>query len=169
MALIVEDGTGIAAANAYASQAHVSAYHARRGTVEDWACVEGDNAAEGMIIEATRLIERSYGWLSGIATETQGLGLPRLVIRRADGRTISAAAQVAMAADATSVLALRLYQDRQLSGRPVKSEALLDYSVTYEDADEVPTYPEVDAILASLMRSGGLGGGFATARLARWS
>lgn len=170
--LTVEDGTGVASANSYASLGHARGYHAGRGTAEAWI-EDVSVAGASMLVEATRAIERSFGWKGTIFTTTQGLGLPRTTIYLEDGRTLDAAAQVALAADAASHLALRLYQWRvagDLGGeRRVQSERLLDYSVTYEGGDQRPDWPEVDEILAPIARSGGLGGGTRQVRTARWS
>lgn len=166
--LIVEDGTGVTAANAYADAGHAGSYHASRGTAQAWLAMVEAGADQGMLIEATRKLEQSYRWLGRALLTTQGLGLPRDDITLDDGRALTSVQQVAIAADAVSWLALRLWNDQRVGGeRTVRSESLPDYSVTY--ADEAVSYGEVDAILGPLIEGGALSGGFSSGRLVRWS
>ena len=166
--LTVEDSTGVPLANSYISAADAGTYHVSRGTYTEWDTVVSAGAVEGMLIDATRLIDQSVSWLGTIATTTQGLGLPRYDITLPDGRVVDAEAQIAIAADATAQLALRLYQDRPATTLGVKSESLPDYSVVY-DLSKIGQYPEIDLILGPIVDGGGLGGGFQNVKLVRWS
>lgn len=169
MTLILEDGTGVVSANSYANASMAADYHAVRGNITQWLAMETAFAVDGMLIDATRLLEQTFVWLGTIATTTQGLGLPRLTLTMKDGRAFNGAAQVAIAADAVSELSLKLYSHRiPADGRIVKSLTLPDASWTY-DTSKVGEYQEVDRILAPLIAAGGLGGGMKSATLARWS
>ena len=167
--LTVEDGTGVASANSYATLAQANVWHQEHGTIDDWICLDSTQQT-AMLVRATRAIERAFSWAGDILSTTQGLGLPRSTIYRLDGRPIDGAAQVALASEAASFLALRLWQDRQESGEAdVQSERLLDYSVTYHKPGNRRAYPQVDEILSPIMAGGGMSGGFATASTVRWS
>ena len=169
MTLILEDGTGVASANSYASATYAGGYHASRGNLDGWEEVLEAGAAEGMLIDATRVVEQTYGWLGYIATSTQGLGLPREEIVLRDGRSLDGPAQVALAADAVSLLALELWRDRPpADGVRKRSESLPDYSVTY-DLESERQYAEADRILSLIAASGSLGGKFSNGSVLRWS
>jgi hypothetical protein len=165
--MIVEDGTQITGANSYAALVRAGTYHQKRGRGNDWQALMKAGAGEGMLIEATGLLERTYTWQSEIASTTQGLSLPRLTITFVDGRTCDGAAQVALAAEAVAFLALRLYTDRA-NGQRVVSERLPDVTITY--ADEPHGYDECDWILTPIVEGGGLStAGINSGQLVRWS
>lgn len=88
MAFTPEDGTGLAAANAYADVAYVDAYLADRGgqANDQWS---GLNAAEkeDALVRATDYIESRFsGRFVGIRkTQAQGLSWPRTYAYDADG------------------------------------------------------------------------------------
>lgn len=86
MALIVEDGSGLADANAYALLADANAYHAARANAS-WTGT--DAAKEAAIIRATELLDASYAWRGEIATDGQGLRFPRSGLTDRDGRDIA--------------------------------------------------------------------------------
>lgn len=87
MALIVEDGSGIADANAYADVDFVDDYCASRG-IAAWS---GDSATkEAAIINATEFLDYSFAWKGEIASETQGRRFPRKCLVDRDGRQIPA-------------------------------------------------------------------------------
>lgn len=77
MALVVEDGTGLPDANAYASLAYVDAYFTLRGN-ETWTFASEDERTVA-IIQATDYIDNRWGSLlaSVRTTEEQALEFPR--------------------------------------------------------------------------------------------
>lgn len=87
MALVVEDGSGLADANAYAALATVNAYHTARANA---AWTGTDAAKEAAIIRATELLDASFAWRGEIATEAQALRFPRSGLTDRDGREIAA-------------------------------------------------------------------------------
>jgi hypothetical protein len=168
--LIAEDGTGVVGANTYALPADAGAYHLERPTFQAWTDLTSSTslgAVTGLLVDATRKLDATYRWSGAIATSTQGLALPRQTIWLDDGRRLDGVAQVALAADATSSLALRIYQDRRAAGRLPISESIGDYSVTY--GDEEISYPELDQLLAPITDGGGMGGGLKGIKVVRWS
>lgn len=76
MTMVVEDGTGLANANAYASRAYLDAYHSDRGNTK-WA---GTNALkEAAIIRATDYVDQRFGnmFRGSKGSDAQALEWPR--------------------------------------------------------------------------------------------
>jgi hypothetical protein len=166
MALIQEDGTGLASATVYADAAYAAQFLTDRGTISEWQTFLTAGTALGAPITATRMLDSSYVWRGAILNPDQALGLPRVDFLDADFRLVTAAKQIAKAADATSLLALRLLQDPITAN--IASERFPDYAVTYDGAKRA-SYPEIDAILAGLFPAGGLSGKMRNVELVRWS
>lgn len=77
MAITVEDGTGLATADAYISEADADTYFA---SVDNATWSGADTAAkEQAIVKATRYMEKRFGnkWKGTIASSAQALGWPR--------------------------------------------------------------------------------------------
>lgn len=77
MPLVVEDGTGLANAEAYISVADATTYHAARGNAA-WAGFS-DSLKEQLLRKATEYMQQMYRtrWLSYRTTNTQALDWPR--------------------------------------------------------------------------------------------
>lgn len=93
MALVVEDGTGLANANSYVSLAEVDAHHADVGVPSGYPSDQGDQ--EALAIEATRYLDDQFGsayiGVFVIATTTQALLWGgREEVKDAYGRVIAA-------------------------------------------------------------------------------
>lgn len=107
MALIVEDGTGLANANAYASEAEVDAYHVLIGTpAASWADLS-TAAKEAAIVEATQYIDALYhgSWQGYRLNSTQALDWVRSGVY-VDGFLLDQDAVPKRLKDATAILAL---------------------------------------------------------------
>lgn len=74
MAIVVEDGTGLANANAYASYADWVAYWTDRGTAPAGA----QSVIEQALVRGADYLERRYEWIGQRSTAEQALGWPRL-------------------------------------------------------------------------------------------
>ena len=85
MAIVVEDGTGLAAANSYASIAEANAYFLDRANAA-WDAAE-DDARSAALIRATTAIDGVYGsrWPGFRCMELQGLDWPRYEAWDRDG------------------------------------------------------------------------------------
>lgn len=104
MAFTLEDGTGIANANAYVATATVDTYWSDRGN-ESW---DGSAAEkQAAVIAATDYIEREWGgmWKGNIASTTQGLSWPRDLAY--DNEGVLQSGVPARVLNATAELALR--------------------------------------------------------------
>ena len=77
MTITVEDGTGLAAADAYISEADADTYFSAIGNTTWSDASSGDK--EQAIVKATRYMEKRFGnkWKGIIASSTQALGWPR--------------------------------------------------------------------------------------------
>lgn len=78
MAFIVEDGTGVAGANSYATVAFADAYFEERGNAV-WAAVPDDPTKEKYLVQATDYIENIFGrrFLGEMMETDQALSWPR--------------------------------------------------------------------------------------------
>lgn len=78
MALIVEDGTGLAAAEAYASVAEADTYHTARGREATWTDLDAD-VKERALRLATDYMQQAYRslWAGTRKTTAQALDWPR--------------------------------------------------------------------------------------------
>jgi hypothetical protein len=84
MALIVENGLGLADAESYISVADADAYHSNRGNTA-WAALT-TTTKEQLLRKATDYMEQVYRlrWLGYRHTETQALSFPRDEVPRKD-------------------------------------------------------------------------------------
>lgn len=84
MALIVEDGTGVAGAESYASVAYADTYNMKRGREATWNDLDLDKKEQALIL-ATDYIQQFYGqsWAGFAMSEDQVLGWPREYVPRA--------------------------------------------------------------------------------------
>lgn len=107
MALTVEDGTGLAAAESYASVDFADTYHTAYGAPTAWSGAT-TSAKETALREATRYIDAEFGklWSGQRANETQALDWPRLDVIDRDGYTLDANALPVKLKQATAILAL---------------------------------------------------------------
>lgn len=85
MALIVEDGTGLATAESFVSVADASAYHTARGNAA-WAALASDTVREQCLRRATDYIGEAYRlrWKGVRGSVTQALDWPRSLVERPD-------------------------------------------------------------------------------------
>jgi hypothetical protein len=85
MALIVEDGTGLANAESYISVVDATAYHAARGNA-DWAALASDTVREQLLRKATDYMQQEYRtrWKGVRVLSTQALDWPRAYVVRDD-------------------------------------------------------------------------------------
>lgn len=85
--LVVEDGTGIAAANSYISLADAGTYHSLRGN-PIWAGAS-DSDKVVSLVRATDYLDTRWKWQSVRGTDTQVLQFPREELYDTDGSDVS--------------------------------------------------------------------------------
>lgn len=148
MALVVEDGTGLANAEAYISVADADAYFAARGNAA-WAELSTDQKEQALRLGADYM-GQVYGprWCGERATSTQALDWPRT-----DACNIASNVVPVAVKRANAELAVRSATTGALlsdAGAQVKQETVGPISVTYADgARQYVKYQAVDATLAS--------------------
>lgn len=95
MAFTVEDGTGVADANAYIDLDYANAYHAERGN-SDWTGI--DEARQQAIVRATDYVETRWGnnfrGTPEFPDTPQGLSFPRLYIYDRYGNAIEGVPEI---------------------------------------------------------------------------
>ena len=75
MTFVVEDGTGVAGANSYATVAEGNAFDDAQFHAASWPSVTADK--EKALATATRIIDQQFLWNGQKGTEEQGLQWPR--------------------------------------------------------------------------------------------
>jgi hypothetical protein len=85
MALIVENGTGLANAESYVSVADATTYHANRGNAA-WAALASDTVREQLLRRATDYMMQTYRlrWNGTRVNGVQALDWPRAYVKRQD-------------------------------------------------------------------------------------
>ena len=152
MPLTVEDGTGLATADSYASRADADTYHAARGNAA-WAAASAD-ARDAALRKATQYLDTRYRWVGTRLTLTQALEWPRYFVPRIgyppgwpQPRVVHACIELALRALSVD----RLADDE---GRDVLSESVGPISVTYGPTGGGVRYPAADLLVAPLTIGG---------------
>lgn len=166
MALVVEDGTGLANAESYTSVAEATTYHADRGNAA-WAAVANDGIREQLLRKATAYMQQNYRlrWASFRTTSTQALDWPRAWVPMPDapyGYGSWAAyvpfnvvpTEVKRACSEMALLAIAGDLNPPLE-RATASEKVGEIAVTYDlRAVEYKRYRAIDQILSPYLTAG---------------
>ena len=158
MAFTLEDGTGLASANALVSVADANAFHADRGNTA-WAALATE-VKERAIIKATDYLrdEAMWRWRGTRKTALQRLSWPRTGVTLRGGLAYPSTAVPADVADATAFLALAVSQGTDLQpvlarGGRITSEKVDVISVSYAaDAPAQDVWPFVAGGLRPYLR-----------------
>lgn len=156
MALVVEDGTGLADAESFASVAAANDYWTARASTA-WDALT-DETKEAALRQATDYIEAIYGgrWKGERIGSTQALSWPRYGVV-VDGIERDSAVIPLALERATIELALKASAGELLAdqGAQVVSETVGPISVTYAaGARQATRYALVENMLAALLRVG---------------
>lgn len=155
--ITVEDGTGLADADAYAAIATVAAYATARALT--WTGT--DTVKEAAIREATIYLDTSYQWKGAIEEETQALSWPREGVLDREGREVTGLPQRVI--DACCELAVMKLSAALVTSRSeaeVQSMTAGSVSITYSSGNrvkEAERFAWVDRLLTGL-HSGRAGG-----------
>ena len=159
MAIIVEDGGGLAGAETYCSVSYATAHHGARAQGDAWDAVDDKEAALRL---AAEFIEQTYrgAWQGQRSTSKQALDWPRMNVPWPDSpkrlREYNVIPSEVMKACAE--LALRTASGALLAdlGRETVSETVDVISVTYKAGGARQTrFASVDGWLRSLLKGGG--------------
>lgn len=160
MAIVTEDGTGLANSETYISMAAATTYHADRGN-SAWAALASDALREQALRKATEYMGQMYRdrWAGIRVKTTQALDWPRYDVPRKDvGDWYSSVLIPDEVKRACAELALKssaaeLAPDLD---RPTTSESVGSISVTYAvGARQQLRYRTVEGLLAPLLGGGG--------------
>lgn len=181
MALIVEDGTGLANAESYISVAAADAYHASRGNAV-WEDLDPD-VKEQNLRRATDFIDAHYSedWSGETTTLEQALAWPRGYVPRPVRETypggsaydpyLSDGAVPPQVAKATAILALKVATGVILapsSSPAVKQETIGPLTTIYQDgAGDALATLEMELFEVENLLRGLIGGRSSTVRLIR--
>lgn len=162
MAFVVEDGTGVANANSYATVEFADAYFEDRGNT-DWT---GDDAAkQKVLVRATDYVEGRFGlrFIGEQKTLTQSLSWPRYYAAPYEDDVIPLKLQKAVCEYAVRAISGKLAPDLEVtdSGHSVviTKEKVGPIETEYAKANEFAQaavfrpYPEADMLLAGLLDS----------------
>lgn len=155
MSLVVEDGSGVADAEAYISVADADAYFAARGGVA-WAALD-TAGKEQALRRSTDYLEAAYAWRGERATTTQALSWPRACVV-VDGVTVASDSVPMAIQRANAELAVRASAGDLAADQAaqVKQETVGPITVVYADgARQGVRYALVDALVAAYVRGGG--------------
>lgn len=166
MALIVEDGTGRADAESYASVAQADAYHAAMGAASWAAATEGER--EIALRKATAYVEAGYAWRGERVSSTQALAWPRVGACR-DGIELPSDEIPVQLRRAVFELALKSLTSElmpDVAPEVVTAESVGPISTSYGAARNggLTRFSLVDAMLRGLVLSGGASGSVRVAR-----
>lgn len=165
MALVTEDGTGLADAESYISVADATAYHAARGNAA-WTALASDTVREQALRKATDYMGQTYRdrWAGNRVSTTQALDWPRYDVPRRDlpgdsyyayyasdavpAEIVRACAELALRAAAGDLVE---DEDQRISAVSAGS-----VSVTFQQGSSPrKQYPAIDGLLRPLLKSGG--------------
>ena len=165
MALTVETGSGLAAADSYVSVADADAYHVAHATPAAWTAAITANKEKALRL-AAQFLDVRYGacWRGVRASSSQGLDWPRSSVVDADGyaldsTVIPAALKQAQAEAALRALSASLLADLS-NPAPVKSQTIkvgpIEKSTEYAVGNgPVAEYQVIDGLLRKLVTSAG--------------
>lgn len=158
MTLVVEDGTGLAEAEAFASAAKFKAWCDGRGI--DWAELS-DGAIEALLRAGADYLAEAYGGrLAGWRVSSrQGLDWPRAGVPRRDAGSClyydsgSVPAEIARA-NIEAALKAREGALAPDQDRAVKRQKLGELEVEYRDGGDGRFFPVIEALLAPFLAGG---------------
>ena len=159
MALIVEDGTGLATAESYISVADADIYIAAyKGANTTWdAATNGDKEIAAR--QATQYIDGVYNWKGEIYSSAQALDWPRNYVYNDRGlmetgiptKLEQATAEVMFLIVTGTTINVNVDRSKQ-----TVKEKVDVIEVEYESgASQQPSFPEVNRLLSDLVISGG--------------
>lgn len=157
MSLVVEDGTGLSAANAYVSVADFLAYHAAMNNAGASALTTAQIEAD--IRYATIWMDARYNWRGDIVEDDQALGIPTENGYDDQGREITGLpTRVANACAELAYLHSQNALNPILGPRVVEQEVVGAVRRRFSDktGNESYRYPFVDQMLKGLYTSFGV-------------
>ncbi len=165
MAFTVEDGSGVAGANSYATTDEADDYFFDRD-LPAWTEAEVI-VKEKALLDASQYMDATYRWIGAKKTQAQGLGWPRFGACDPDGFTIAsdivprkvseAAFELAFEA-LTADLLPSLERGGAIKRKMEKVDVIEEETEFQDSAPAHRSYPLIDRLLAGLYegRAGGV-------------
>jgi hypothetical protein len=147
VALVVEDGTGIATANSYVTLAEVATYHTDRNNTSWGSASTASQTAA--VIDATRYLDTEFSWDGGMrVSSTQALLWPRKMMYDMEGFALSGIPTVLKNAACELALVVLTEDILAAQDRETKSETVGPISVVYTaGASPRKKYPFIRRLL----------------------
>jgi hypothetical protein len=158
MAFTVEDGSGVAGANSYVSEADADAYFTDHGIPSDWSTATSAEK-EQALVKATQWIDAHYWWITGeIGGTVQALGWPRVQAEDKFGRSIDSDVvpdQVIAACCEAAVRSIAGDLEADETQKVLEEEVTGAVRVRYDpNAAQGTLYPLINQLLSGLAASG---------------
>lgn len=158
MALTVEDGTGLAAADSYISLTDADTYFTNHGSPAVWTGAS-DPQQEAALRFATAWLDGQYTWVGLVKTSTQALAWPRIGGYDSEGRAVDEASVPRRVKEAVCEVALAHLGSALNAalerGGAVKREQVGAIAVEYMDwAPSEAVMPFVSRLVKGLTASG---------------
>jgi len=137
MSFVVEDGSGLANANSYASVAEADTYHSNHGNPSAWTnATTAEKEASLRLATQALDVDNASRWRGRRAFESQGLDWPRVGVVDEDEFIVSTTVVPREVKDATAYLALASINGDTLipdeTEAPVESELVKVGSITID-------------------------------------
>lgn len=152
MALIVEDGSIIAGAQAYIDTSYTDTYWENRGNPEEWFCLTLAEQ-EAAILYGTQYLEKRYKFRGCLIDKTQVLSFPRTVIYDREGRTLNGAGVIPTPVkEASAELALRYvienyFLDKDPASKRVTRKRIGDAEEDWDNTISTTRFKFIDLLL----------------------
>lgn len=163
MALVHEDGSGLANAESYLSVMDADTYWAAHGSPSTWPAVGVSVATkESALRYATRALEARYEWRGALRSTTQALDWPRAGAYDDDGRVFADNAVPVLLKEATAQMSHDHIARAKLDTVTPRLDSVTvgPISVDFASAFSVSMWNYVDGLLQELI-SGLKSGGYA--------
>lgn len=153
MALVVEDGSVVAGANTYVSEAYADSYFEARNSSE-WAALSTEQK-EAALLYATSWVDSRYSWPGTIVSDSQALSWPRLGaydvdLRSIPSTSIPSALLSAVCEAALAHIAAVLNEVRERGGGLAYAKVdVLEVSY-FRGAAAGRTFPYIDSIVSKI-------------------
>lgn len=138
MALVVEDGTIVAGAEAYASVADADTYWSSRGNPSEWTVLTVSEK-EVALRQATEYLESTYIFKSCLQDITQPLSFPRLPFYGREGRLLAGEGVIPTPIKNANIeLALQhiiknlFFSANEINQKRIKKERVVDHEIEYD-------------------------------------
>lgn len=155
VALVLEDGTGVAGANSYATVAEADDYFSTHPFYADMWDAQGIPDRANLLVSASGQLDALMRWFGTIAYDPQGLGWPRIGVYDPEGRLLPSTEVPSQVKTATFELAV--YASRGDPFAPLSSFGVDKLKIDVIEMDFTPSIVRPPVPAAALLAVRGLG------------